>query len=168
VAGSDRSRGAGRIRTRRGIRSRGNAHDRDPRIVGELTAEIARHLVGLPLDYGGTVDRIAALLAVEPRNAEHLAAVVRVVVQDAMADPFRETNANRWRVELPAWVRPPMVGATVRRLLSVGLLVTTGRYVRSTDARGGNGGKLMPVYSLNLAVLIEHRQAVDADSAATA
>ncbi|MER5262277.1 hypothetical protein ABTZ99_09380 [Actinosynnema sp. NPDC002837] len=137
-------------------------------MIGELTAEIARHLVGLPLDYGGTVERIAALLATEPRNADQSAAVVRAVVQDAMTDPFRETHANRWRAHLAPSVRPPMVGATVRRLLSVGLLVATGRYVRSTDARGGNGGKLMPVYSLNLAVLIEHRQAVDADEAATA
>lgn len=163
LAGSDRSRGAGRTRTRRS-----KPHNSDLRAVGELTAEIARYLVGLPLDYGGTVERIAALLATEPRNAEHVDAVVRAIVQDAMADPFRETNANRWRGELPAWVRPPMVGATVRRLLSVGLLGVTGRYVRSTDARGGNGGKLMPVYSLNLAVLIEHRQAVDADAAVTA
>ncbi|MFT7836944.1 hypothetical protein Q5530_12410 [Saccharothrix sp. BKS2] len=135
--------------------------------IGELTADIARHLVGLPLDYGGTVERIAALLNAEPRNSAHLAAVVRVVVDDAMADPFRETNANRWRGELPGWVRPPMVGATVRRLLSTGLLVTTGRYVRSTDSRGGNGGKMMPVYSLNLAVLVEH-QTAEPDRAATA
>ncbi|MFE9747583.1 hypothetical protein ACFYOT_21995 [Saccharothrix saharensis] len=163
VAGSDRSRGVGRTRSRR-TKPRGS----DPRAVGELTAEIARHLVGLPLDYGGTVERIAALLTTEPRNADQSAAVVRVVVQDAMTDPFRETHANRWREHLPQSVRPPMIGATVRRLLSVGLLVATGRYVRSTDARGRNGGKLMPVYSLNLAVLIEHRQAVDADQAATA
>lgn len=160
---SDWSRGAGRTRTRRR-----KPHDSDPRAVGELTAEIAEHLVGLPLDYGGTIDRIAALLATEPRNAEHLAAVVRVVVQDAMADPFRETNANRWRGELPAWVRPPMVGATVRRLLSAGVLVTTGRYVRSTDARGGNGNKMMPIYAVNLAVLIEHHQAAEPHRAATA
>lgn len=153
---SDRSRGVGRTRPRT-----------TPRAVGELTADITKHPVGLPLDYGGTVERIATLLSVEPRNAEHLAAVVRVVVQDALADPFRETNANRWRGELPMWVRPPMVGATVRRLLTVGLLVGTGRYVRSTDSRGGNGGKMMPVYSLNLAVLIEH-QAAEPDRAATA
>ncbi|WP_433268210.1 hypothetical protein ACQPZF_03650 [Actinosynnema sp. CS-041913] len=155
-AGSDRSRGAGRTRTTTA-----------PRAVGELTAGIAQHLVGLPLDYGGTVDQIAALLAGEPRNAAHLAAVVRVIVDDAMADPFRETHANRWRGRLPSWVRPPMVGATVRRLLSAGLLAGTGRYVRSTDARGRNGGKLMPVYALNLAVRIEH-QAAEPDRAATA
>lgn len=155
-ARSDRPRGAGRTRPRT-----------TPKAVGELTAEIARHLVGLPLDYGGTVDRIAALLDADERNAEHLAAVVRVVVQDAMGDPFRETNANRWREHLPSWLRPPMVGATVRRLLAAGLLVGTGRYVRSTDARGGNGNKMMPVYSLNLAVLIEHQAAVP-DRAATA
>lgn len=153
---SDRPRGAGQTRLRA-----------TPKAVGELTSEIARHLVGLPLDYGGTVDRIAALLDAEERNVEHLAAVVRVVVQDAMGDPFRETNANRWREHLPSWLRPPMVGATVRRLLAAGLLVGTGRYVRSTDARGGNGNKMMPVYSLNLAVLIEH-QAAEPDRAATA
>ncbi|XVV05358.1 hypothetical protein ACQPW3_08180 [Actinosynnema sp. CA-248983] len=146
---------------------RGRARHSEPRAVGELTAEVAEQLVGLPLDYGGTVEQISALLTTEPANAEHLAAVTRVIVDDAMADPFRETHANRWRKQLPPWVRPPMVGATVRRLLSAGLLVPTGRYVRSTDARGGNSGKLMPIYALNLAVLIEH-QAAEPDRAATA
>jgi hypothetical protein len=136
---SDRAREAGRIRAR------------SPRAVGELTEEIARHLVGLPLDYGVTVDHIAVLLAADPRNTAHLAAVVRVIVDDAMSDPFRETHANRWRGKLPAWLRPPMVGATVRRLLAAGVLVGTGRYVRSTDTHGRNGGKLMPVYTLDLA-----------------
>ncbi|MCS7484682.1 hypothetical protein ACFFQW_49175 [Umezawaea endophytica] len=116
-----------------------------------MSTEITRHLIGLPLDYGVTVDYIAALLASDPRNSTHVAAVVRVIVHDALADPFRETSANRWRGLLPAWVRPPMVGATVRRLLAAGILVGTDRYVRSTDTRGRNGGKLMPVYALNLA-----------------
>lgn len=119
--------------------------------IGDLSADIAAHLVGLPLDYGTTVDQIAGLLAAEPRNTAHLAAVVAVVVEDALADPFRETNANRWRPRLPAWLRPPMVGVTVRQLLASGVLVGTGRYVRSTDTHGRNRGKLMPVYSLNLA-----------------
>ncbi|WNV86595.1 hypothetical protein [Umezawaea sp. Da 62-37] len=117
----------------------------------ELASEVAARLVGLPLDYGVTVDHIAALLAADPRNTTHMAAVVRVIVHDALADPFRETHANRWRPALPAWLRPPMVGATVRRLLASGVLVGTGRYVRSTDAKGGNGNKLIPVYTLNLA-----------------
>ncbi|WP_440901839.1 hypothetical protein, partial [Actinosynnema sp.] len=83
-----------------------------------------------------------------------------------LADPFRETHANRWRAELTG-VRPQLIGATVRRLHSAGLLVATGRYLASTDARGGNGGKLLPVHALNLSVLSEH-QAARSDRAATA
>ena len=40
---------------------------------------------------------------------------------------------------------------TVRRMVSLDVLVPTGRYVRSDDTKGKNGGKLMRVYALNLA-----------------
>ncbi|KJK50442.1 hypothetical protein UK23_10630 [Lentzea aerocolonigenes] len=120
-------------------------------MLGDLAAEIAEHLIGLPLDYGTTIEQIAALLAAEPRNRGAVCAVTAVIVNDALADPFRETTSNRWRARIPAWVAPPMVGVTVRRMLSLDVLVRTGRYVRSTDSKGKNGGKLMPIYALNLA-----------------
>lgn len=124
--------------------------------VPGLASEIAARLVGLPLDYADTVSQVAALLVGDPRNRPHVLAVVQVIVHDALGDPFRETHANRWRPRLPSWLRPPMVGATVRSLRHAGVLVSTGRYVRSTDARGGNGNKLQPVYAVNLGVLLTH------------
>lgn len=120
-------------------------------MLGDLTAEIAEHLIGLPLDYGTTIEQIAALLAAEPRNRASVCAVTTVIVNDALTDPFRETTSNRWRSTIPAWVAPPIVGVTVRRMLSLDVLVRTGRYVRSTDSKGKNSGKLMPIYVLNLA-----------------
>ncbi|WET76875.1 hypothetical protein P3102_22490 [Amycolatopsis sp. QT-25] len=100
-----------------------------------------------------TVNAISALLLVEPRNQSAVLAVVSAIVGDAMADPFRETTANRWRGLLPSWIAPPLIGATVNRLRAAGLLVATGRYVRSTDTAGRNGNKLQPVYALDLAAL---------------
>lgn len=137
----------------------GQTPPRDPVQLGEITTlatRVTKDLVGLPLDYGDTVTQICGLLAGDPRNEAHLAAVVEVVVADALADPFRETHANRWRPRLPSWLRPPMVGVTVRLLGHLGVLVSTGRYVRSTDLRGGNTNKLVPVYALNLSALLDH------------
>ena len=100
-----------------------------------------------------TVNAISALLLIEPRNLASVLAIVAAIVGDAKADPFRETTANRWRALLPAWVAPPLIGATVNRLRAAGLLVATGRYVRSTDTAGRNGNKLQPIYALDLAAL---------------
>ena len=100
-----------------------------------------------------TVNAIAALLLIEPRNKAAVLAIITAVVGDAMADPFRETTANRWRAMLPSWISPPLMGATVNRLRAAGLLVETGRYARSTDTAGRNGNKLQPVYALDLAAL---------------
>ncbi|SES49131.1 hypothetical protein [Actinokineospora terrae] len=116
----------------------------------DAAVELAATLRPLPLEYPDTVTHIAALLAGDPRNRDQVRAVVEIVIGDALADPFWETTANRWRSSLPHWVRPPWVGATVRRLAAAGVLVATGRYARSTDAKGGNGGKLQPIYALNL------------------
>ena len=108
---------------------------------------------------GETAATVAALLTAEPRNEAQILAIVTVIVRDALADPFRETTANRWRALLPAWVRPQLVGATVNRLRAAGLLVSTGRYVRSTDSVGRNVGKLQPVYAFDVAALAEHQAA---------
>jgi hypothetical protein len=108
---------------------------------------------------GETAQTVAALLTAEPRNEAAVLAIVTVIVRDALADPLRETTANRWRALLPAWVAPPLVGATVNRLRLLGLLVPTGLYVRSTDTAGRNVGKLQPMYALDLAALPETRAA---------
>ncbi|MFD8494236.1 hypothetical protein [Amycolatopsis sp. NPDC059657] len=100
-----------------------------------------------------TAAAIAALLTIEPRNTEHVLEIITAIVGDALADPFRETTANRWRPLLPGWVRRPLIGATVNRLRAAGLLVTTGRYARCTDTAGRNGGKLQPIYALDLEAL---------------
>lgn len=115
---------------------------------------------------GETANTVAALLTIEPRNEAQVLAIVTVVVRDALSDPLRETTANRWRALLPTWVRPPLVGATVNRLRAAGLLVSTGRYVRSTDTGGRNVGKLQPVYALDLEVL-RQRAALSAAPAAS-
>ncbi|WP_410673788.1 hypothetical protein [Amycolatopsis sp. cmx-4-68] len=108
-----------------------------------------------------TAATVAALLTSEPRNDAQVLAIVSVVVGDALADPLRETTANRWRPLLPTWVQPQLVGATVNRLRAAGLLVTTGRYARSTDTAGRNGGKLQPVYALDAAALGDLRAAAE-------
>jgi len=116
----------------------------------ELVAEIARRAIATTPADGDPVAGVAALLVLDPRNIDHVTAVATVIVHDALGDPFRETTANRWRALLPAWVRPQVVGATVQRMLAAGLLAPTGRYVRSTDRAGKNGGKPQPVYRLDL------------------
>ncbi|PPK63496.1 hypothetical protein CLV40_12723 [Actinokineospora auranticolor] len=116
----------------------------------ELAGEIARRAVALTPAAGDPVAAVAALLVLDPRNTDHVEAVVTVIVCDALGDPWRETTANRWRALLPTWIRPQVIGATVQRLSAAGLLVTTGRWVRSTDRAGGNGGKPQPVYRLSI------------------
>lgn len=128
----------------------------------ELVA-LAREMVSLAsapsASSGETAQTVAALLTAEPRNEAGVLAVVTVIIRDALADPFRETTANRWRPLLPRWVHPPLVGATVNRLRAAGVLVATGRYVRSTDSAGHNVGKLQAVYTLDVEALREHSAA---------
>ena len=122
-------------------------------LVKLAKATIAEASSTSPAGTGETAATIAALLTAEPRNEAPVLAIVTVVVRDALADPMRETFANRWRPLLPPWVQPQLVGATVNRLRAAGLLVPTGRYVRSTDTAGRNGGKLQPVYALDATAL---------------
>ncbi len=114
----------------------------------ELVGEIARRAISLTPAQGDPVAAVAALLVLDPRNVDHVEAVITVIVCDALGDPWRETTANRWRSLLPTWIRPQVIGAVVQRMRSAGLLVSTGRWVRSTDRAGGNGGKPQPVYVL--------------------
>jgi hypothetical protein len=121
--------------------------------VVELVAEVVRRAASAPLSPDDPVASIAALLALDPRNTSHFQANVTVIVCDALADPQRETHANRWRPVRPTWVRPSTVGAAVNRLVALRVLRPTGRYVRNTDRDGRNRNKLLPVYRLDLAVL---------------
>lgn len=123
----------------------------------ELVAEVVRRAASAPLSPADPVDSISALLALDPRNTNHVHANVTVIVCDALTDPGRETHANRWRAVRPAWVRPATIGATVNRLTALGVLRPTGRYVRSTDKTGRNRNKLVPVYTLNVAALTKDR-----------
>jgi hypothetical protein len=116
----------------------------------ELVAEITRVAIASTPPGGDPVAGVAALLLIDPRNTDHVTAVATVIVRDALGDSFRETTANRWRALLPYWVRPPVVGATVQRMIAAGFLVPTGRYVRSTDRVGKNRGKPQPVYRLDV------------------
>lgn len=116
----------------------------------ELVGEIARRAIESTPPGGDPVAGVAALLVTDPRNTDHVTAVATVIVHDALGDPNRETTANRWRVLLPSWVRPQVVGATVQRMVATGVLSSTGRYVRSTDRAGRNRGKPQPVYVLTL------------------
>lgn len=123
-------------------------------LAGAMVAQA--RATGATADFDAeTANTVAALLTVDPRNEAQVLAIVTVIVRDALADPFRETTANRWRALLPRWVQPQLVGATVNRLRAAGLLVETGRYVRSTDTAGRNGNKLQPIYALDLAALPE-------------
>ncbi|MBM7771209.1 hypothetical protein JOD54_001413 [Actinokineospora baliensis] len=112
--------------------------------------EIARRVISLPPAGGDPVASVAALLVLDPRNTDHVEAVTTVIVCDALGDPWRETTANRWRALLPTWIRPQVIGATVQRMSAAGVLVHTGRWVRSTDTAGGNGGKPQPVYRVSI------------------
>lgn len=136
-----------------------------PRSLREVVADVARRAAAVPPAAGDEFASLLALLVLDPRNSDHVRAVVSVIVLDAVGDSWRETTANRWRPVLPTWIKPAVVGATVQRLRAAGLLVPTGKYVKCTDRSAGNGGKPQPVYRLNLAALTEPADAEPADIA---
>lgn len=123
--------------------------------LADLVADVARRAAAVPPTAGDELASLLALLVLDPRNADHVRAVVAVIVLDAMGNSWRETTANRWRPVLPTWIKPAVVGATVQRLRAAGLLVPTGKYVRCTDRAAGNVSKPQPVYRLNLVALTE-------------
>lgn len=115
-----------------------------PRITG--ITEQAIRAVPAPSD---PVAAVCALLVGDPRNRSHVHAVVSVVLADASSDPDQVTTANRRRLLLPSWVYPPVVGATVQRLVALGVLRPTGRWELCDDTVSGNRGKPQPVYVLD-------------------
>ncbi|MFD1044173.1 hypothetical protein ACFQ1S_00465, partial [Kibdelosporangium lantanae] len=123
----------------------------DPAAIAD---EVTRNAITLPLDYGHTLTDITALLVRDPRNVSHVSAIAEAIIASALADPFFETTANRWRPLIPAWVRvASMSGATVTVLIRLGVLVGTGRYARCDNATTRNLGKLQPVYALDIIAL---------------
>jgi hypothetical protein len=123
----------------------------DPAAIAD---EVTRLAVTLPLDYSGALSDITALLVGDPRNTSHIAAIAEAIITAALADPFYETTANRWRPLVPAWVRvQSMSGATVTVLIRLGILVGTGRYARCDNTAARNVGKLQPIYALDVIAL---------------
>lgn len=98
------------------------------------------------------VQRVLDLLWSDPENADERALIVAgiyAVARDhhGVVDP----NALRKWLHSPdreAWLtKPQLVGAVVQRLRRAGYLVRAGRVV-STDRRGGNAGREVPLYRL--------------------
>ncbi len=119
------------------------------------TRAIARRAIAATPAPNDLVAAVCALLVIDPSNRDHVEAVVSAVLHSASTDVLWRTTANSWRPLLPTWIRPPIVGATVQRLVSLGLLRTTGRWVRCDDIHSGNRGKPQPVYELDT-TLLEH------------
>jgi hypothetical protein len=140
-------------RTRRSLGADASVHlvPGDP---ATLADGMTRNAVALPLDYGGTLADVTALLVGDPRNTSHIAAIAEAIITAALADPFYETTANRWRPLVPAWVRVgSMSGATVNVLTRLEILVGTGRYARCDNTTARNVGKLQPIYALDVIAL---------------
>ena len=55
-------------------------------------------------------------------------------------------SANDWRPQIPTWVYPKVIGATVNALTKAGHLTPTGEWVISDDVHGRNCGKPMRLY----------------------
>ena len=110
----------------------------------------------LPLEYGQSFADTTALLLGDPRNQSHTKAVAHAIISSALADPLWETTANKWRPLIPPWVRTrSMSGVTVKALVKLGVLVSTGRYARCDDAGAHNVGKFQAIYELDVAALRE-------------
>jgi hypothetical protein len=123
----------------------------DPAAIADA---VTRNVVTLPLDYGSTFADIPALFGGDPRNTSHMAAIAKAIVRSALADPFYETTANRWRPLVPAWVRvQSMSGATVNVLIRLEILLGTGRYIRCDNSTTRNVGKLQSIYALDVIAL---------------
>lgn len=83
---------------------------------------------------------------------DRLHASDREAVVDAIRRSVREdltVCANDWRPNIPAYVYPRVVGATVHALVADGTLTRTGSWAISDDTKGRNGGKPCPVYRWN-------------------
>ena len=93
-----------------------------------------------------TATDIALLVVGDPRHADEHAAVLAAIQADF--DEHGSVDANRVRPRIPAWVYSRVISATYSALRNRGLLIPTGEWVVSTDAKGRNVGKPQKVYTL--------------------
>lgn len=125
-----------------------------PMDTAEATRAIARRAIAASPAPNDLVAAVCALLVIDPSNRDHVEAVVSAVIHSAANDsPLWRTTANSWRPLLPIWIRPALVGATVQRLVSLGLLRPTERWVRCDDIHSGNRGKPQRIYELDTELL---------------
>lgn len=89
-----------------------------------------------------------ALIAEDPAHSRDRQAVIQAIRRAVdVCGPV--VSANDWRPFVPAWVFHKVVGATVSHLIQRGVLVAAGSPVRSTDSKGGNAGRWIPVYRVD-------------------
>lgn len=98
------------------------------------------------------VQRVLDSLWSNPVNADERALIVRGIYEVARAHHgVVDTNALRAWLHSPereCWLtKPQLVGSVINRLCRKGLLMRAGRVV-STDRRGGNAGREVPLYRL--------------------
>lgn len=136
-------------------------HDLD-----QAARTIARRAIAKSPAPNDVVAAVCSLMVIDPRNREHVEAVVSAILRDAATDPLWRTTANGWRPLLPSWVRPGVVGSTVHRLTAVKLLKPTGQYVRCSDTEARNGGKPQPVYEVDVTALAAAEDAATEHAAA--
>lgn len=115
----------------------------------ELAAEVIRSAASAPV--AGDAAAVCALLVLDPLHHRDVVAVVGAILAAGQQHPDAEVTANTWRAHVPGWVAPPVIGATVKRLVAHGILRPTGRWVPAEHTTTGrNGGKPQPVYTLDL------------------
>lgn len=78
---------------------------------------------------------------IHDRDREAVVDAIRAAVTDDGT-----VCGNDWRVRIPSWVYPRVVGATVNALARAGVLRATGEWVASDDFAGRNSGKPVRVY----------------------
>jgi len=86
---------------------------------------------------------VLALIATDPLHARDQAAIVEAIKVSVRPDGL--VNSNDWRAHMPD-VFPKLIGPTVNQLCAVGVLAKTERIEKSTDRRGRNSGRWIPVY----------------------
>lgn len=72
---------------------------------------------------------------------------IRVASTDGLVD------ANRVRPHIPEWVPPQTVGRVYSKLRRAGVLERVD-WVSSTDEKGGNAGKPIPVYAVRAPIVL--------------
>jgi hypothetical protein len=100
-----------------------------------------------------TPDLLSLIAEDEVTHGRDKTAVMDAVLQ-AASECGGRISRNDVAPHLPAWVFPPVVGATTAWLVRQHAL-TAGGAVRSTDRKGGNAGRWTSVYRVNFTRLTE-------------